>query len=60
MKALLRHGEAIFGSVAAFRNWLNVTAHGLGNQIPYSLPKVAGGIGLIDEELYRIEFGALA
>lgn len=60
LKALLRHGEAIFGSIAVFRDWLNSPAYGLGNQIPYSLLKVAGGIDLIDDELCRIEFGALA
>lgn len=60
LRDLLIHGEAIFGSVATFKNWLNMPAYGLGNQIPYSLLKAIGGIDLIDDELCRIEFGALA
>ncbi len=58
--ALFRHGEEIFGSTDEFRSWLNTPAYGLGNQIPYSLMQTSGGIDLIDDELYRIEFGALA
>lgn len=58
--SLFRHGEEIFGSVDEFRSWLNTPAYGLGNQIPYSLMQTSGGIDLIDDELYRIEFGALA
>ncbi len=58
--ALFRHGEEIFGSISEFRSWLNTPAYGLGNQIPYSLMQTSGGIDLIDDELYRIEFGALA
>lgn len=58
--ALFGHGEEIFGSISEFRSWLNTPAYGLGNQVPYSLMQTSGGIDLIDDELYRIEFGALA
>ena len=60
MMALFQHGEAIFGSIAEFRSWLDVPAYGLGNQRPFELMQTSGGIDLIDDELARIEFGALA
>lgn len=60
MLALFQHGEAIFGSIAEFRSWLDVPAYGLGNQRPFDLMQTSGGIDLIDDELARIEFGALA
>ncbi len=60
MLALFQHGEAIFGTIAEFRSWLDVPAYGLGNQRPFDLMQTSGGIDLIDDELSRIEFGALA
>jgi putative toxin-antitoxin system antitoxin component (TIGR02293 family) len=58
--ALFRHGEEVFGSIDEFRSWLNTPAYGLGGQVPYLLMQTSGGIDLIDDELSRIEFGALA
>jgi len=60
IKALFQHGEEIFGSISEFRSWFNTPVYGLGNQAPYSLMQTSGGIDLIDDELYRIEFGVLA
>lgn len=60
MLALFQHGEAIFGSIAEFRSWLDAPAYGLANQRPFDLMQTSGGIDLIDDELTRIEFGALA
>lgn len=60
MLALFQHGEEIFGSISEFRDWLGVPAYGLGNQIPFELMQTSGGIDLIDDELSRIEHGALA
>lgn len=60
MLALFQHGEAVFGSVSEFRSWLDAPAYGLGNQHPFDLMQTSGGIDLIDDELSRIEFGALA
>ena len=60
MLALFQHGEIIFGSIAEFRSWLDVPAYGLGHQRPFDLMQTSGGIDLIDDELTRIEFGALA
>jgi putative toxin-antitoxin system antitoxin component (TIGR02293 family) len=58
--ALYNKGIAIFGSAKAFHEWLNTSAYGLGNQIPFNLLDTITGISLIEEELIRIEYGDLA
>lgn len=58
--SLFKKGIAVFGSVSAFHQWLNTSAYGLGNQIPFNLMDTFTGISLIEEELIRIEFGDLA
>jgi putative toxin-antitoxin system antitoxin component (TIGR02293 family) len=58
--ALFKKGIEVFGSAKAFHQWLNTSAYGLGNQIPYTLMDTFTGISLIEEELIRIEYGALA
>ncbi|GGI28877.1 antitoxin Xre/MbcA/ParS toxin-binding domain-containing protein [Pedobacter mendelii] len=58
--ALFKKGIEVFGSSIAFHQWLNTSAFGLGNQIPFSLMDTFTGITLIEEELIRIEFGDLA
>lgn len=58
--ALFKKGIEIFGSAQAFHEWLNVSAYGLGNQIPFNLMDTITGITLIEEELIRIEYGDLA
>jgi len=58
--ALFHKGTEIFGSVKAFTEWLNTSSVGLGNQIPFDLMDTITGIDLIEEELIRIEYGALA
>lgn len=57
---LLNKGVEIFGEIVSFRNWLNKPAYGLGNKIPLDLLNTNTGIDLIEEELIRIEYGALA
>jgi putative toxin-antitoxin system antitoxin component (TIGR02293 family) len=57
---LLNKGMEIFGSMDTFISWLNKPAFGLGEQIPIKLMNTNTGIDLIEEELIRIEFGALA
>ena len=57
---LLNRGMEIFGSMNTFISWLNKPAFGLGEQIPIKLMNTNTGIDLIEEELIRIEFGALA
>lgn len=58
--ALFNKGIAVFGSSIAFHEWLNTSAYGLGNQIPFDLMDTITGISLIEEELIRIEYGDLA
>lgn len=58
--SLFKKGIAVFGSAGAFHQWLNTSAYGLGNQIPFNLMDTFTGISLIEEELIRIEFGDLA
>ena len=58
--SLFKKGEEVFGTTKSFFAWLNKTAFGLGNQIPINLMNTNTGIDLIEEELLRIEFGALA
>ena len=58
--ALFEKGIVLFGSAAAFYDWLNVSAYGLGNQIPFEMMDTITGIGLIEEELIRLEYGDLA
>jgi len=57
---LLNKGLEVFGEINAFRNWLNKPAFGLGNKLPIELLNTNTGMDLIEEELLRIEFGALA
>ncbi len=58
--ALFNQGIDLFGSPKAFHTWLNTSAYGLGNQIPFSLMDTITGISLIEEELTRISYGDLA
>ena len=57
---LFDKGIEIFGSMSSFMTWLNKKAYGLGNEVPLTLMNTNTGIDLIEEELIRIEFGALA
>ena len=57
---LFDKGIEIFGSMDSFMVWLNKKACGLGNEVPLTLMNTNTGIDLIEEELIRIEFGALA
>jgi putative toxin-antitoxin system antitoxin component (TIGR02293 family) len=58
--ALFDKGLEIFGSAKSFYQWLGAPAYGLGNQLPFDLMDTITGINLIEEELIRIEYGALA
>jgi putative toxin-antitoxin system antitoxin component (TIGR02293 family) len=58
--ALFKKGNEIFGELEAFRRWIMKPAYGLGWEVPAELMETSGGIELIMEELYRIEFGATA
>ncbi len=58
--ALFEKGIEVFGSAREFSNWLYQPAFGLGNQIPFGMMDTITGIGLIEEELIRMEYGDLA
>ncbi len=57
---LYKKGIEVFGSIEAFRVWLNKPAYGLDNMIPSRLMTTSSGIDLIIDEVIRIEFGDLA
>jgi putative toxin-antitoxin system antitoxin component (TIGR02293 family) len=59
--ALLFHkGNEVFGSTDKFNNWLETSNLALGNIMPKSLLDNTFGIGLLKDELMRIEYGVLA
>lgn len=58
--SLFEQGIEVFGSAKAFHEWLNTSSIGLGSQIPFELMDTITGITLIEEELVRIAYGALA
>jgi putative toxin-antitoxin system antitoxin component (TIGR02293 family) len=57
---LFEKGIEVFGSMKAFTSWLDRPAYGLGGKSPITLMNTNTGIDLVEEELMRIEFGALA
>ncbi|MFC0182814.1 putative toxin-antitoxin system antitoxin component, TIGR02293 family [Pseudarcicella hirudinis] len=58
--ALFKKGTELFGDLDAFRRWITKPAFGIGWQTPLDLMQTSGGIDLVMEELYRIEYGATA
>lgn len=53
-------GKKVFGNIETFNRWIEKPAYGLGDQIPKTLMQTYGGLGLVEEELIRIAYGALA
>ena len=58
--ALYHNAEEVFGEIASFDRWLRKPSAGLGNTIPFTFLQTPGGMDLIRDELYKIEFGAFA
>ena len=58
--ALHKKGEKVFGEHEAFISWLTKPAFGLGNMQPLELLRTSDGVGLVDEELDRIQYGDTA
>jgi putative toxin-antitoxin system antitoxin component (TIGR02293 family) len=58
--SLYKKGIDVFSDIRSFNQWLRKPAYGLGGRKPFDLLNTTGGINLVMEELYRIEFGALA
>lgn len=57
---LFKKGIEVFGTSTSFKSWLNKPAYGLGDTHPLDMLNTITGIDLIEEELIRIEYGALA
>lgn len=53
-------GIECFGSIDSFNRWLEKPAYGLGDRIGKILMETPDGLKLVEEELYRIAYGALA
>lgn len=53
-------GEEVFGSLDAFREWMNSTVMALGNKKPKEFLDTSMGIEMLMEELGRIEHGIFA
>jgi putative toxin-antitoxin system antitoxin component (TIGR02293 family) len=57
---LQRKGIEVFGDAGKFFTWLNTVNVSLGNITPRDLLDNSFGIGLLKDELFRIEHGILA
>lgn len=58
--ALYKKGVSVFGERKAFLSWLSKPAFGIDSRLPFDLIKTSDGIGLVDEELDRIQYGDTA
>jgi len=57
---LYTRGEAVFGSAVTFKQWMASEIPSLGNKKPKSFLDTSLGIGLLLDELTRIELGVFA
>lgn len=60
MACILEKGIQIFGTMGAFKSWMEKPAFGLGGSKPLHLMNTVTGMDLVEDELLRIEYGALA
>lgn len=58
--SVMEKGLEVFGAMAAFKTWMEKPAYGMGNKRPLAFMNTITGMDLIEEELLRIEYGALA
>ena len=56
---LVEYGESVLGK-ERFRHWIQNPILALGNQTPISFLRTHKGIGIIRDELMRIDFGVFA
>jgi uncharacterized protein (DUF2384 family) len=52
--------EKKIGDLETFNQWTKKTAYGLGDKIPKKLMQTLEGLQLVEDELIRIAYGALA
>jgi putative toxin-antitoxin system antitoxin component (TIGR02293 family) len=57
---LYEYGVDVFGEKANFDLWLNSKSIALGGRIPKDLLDTKFGVGMVKDELGRIEHGVLA
>jgi len=57
MAMLYSRGEAVFGSMDEFREWMNTKLQPFGNKKPKEFLDTSLGIGMIMDELGRIQHG---
>ncbi len=57
---LYNHGKKVFADEEKFQSWLNNKNIALGGEIPRNMLDSSIGIGLLKDELNRIEQGVLA
>ena len=60
MARLYSRGEEVFGTLDKFRQWKDATLLPFGNKKPKAFLDTSLGIGMIMDELGRIEHGILA
>lgn len=60
LKNVYELGIECFGNIDSFNGWLEKPAYGLGYRIGRILMETPEGLELVEEELYRIAYGALA
>ncbi len=53
-------GKEVFGNIETFNRWIKKPAYGLGDRIPRVMMQTYGGLTLVEDELIRIAYGALA
>jgi putative toxin-antitoxin system antitoxin component (TIGR02293 family) len=57
---LYSRGETVFGSITAFRQWMDTTLLPLGNKKPKAFLDTSLGINMLLDEIGRIEHGIFA
>ncbi|CAN5892213.1 hypothetical protein BH24BAC1_BH24BAC1_22830 [soil metagenome] len=57
---LYKRGAVVFGNLDGFAIWLDTKSVALGGIVPKTLLDTSFGIGLLQDELTRIEHGVLA
>ncbi len=57
---LYAYGRDVFGTIENFNSWLYTESLPLGGQTPFSLLDTSFGIGMVKQELGRIDHGIFA
>jgi putative toxin-antitoxin system antitoxin component (TIGR02293 family) len=57
---LYQRGQQVFGSLTAFRAWMEKPAYGLDRAVPFSLLNTSEGVNIVKDEVERIAYGEFA